>query len=209
MHFFSIFLFAISSSSDNLIVGLSYGTKKVKINFISNLIVSFVSGVGTFLSMLLGGLILKLLPLIHANIIGSGILVLLGLYLFVNSLRDNFDDNIHLEKVSKNVSEFQRYEETLKKPEIIDKNNSKTIEFKEAIILGLILCLNNIGLGLGASITGLNIYLTSVSSLLFSLIFIPLGYYIGEMVFFNKLSRYSEIVSACIIIFLGVYELFI
>lgn len=209
MHILSILLFAISSSSDNLIVGLSYGVKNVKINFINNLVVSLVSGVGTFLSMLLAGLIFKVLPKINGNVIGSIILIIFGLYLLGNSLRNDSEDNKGLEKAEEDVWEFKRYEDTLKRPEIIDKNNSNTIEFKEAIILGIILCLNNIGLGIGASATGLNIYLTSISSLFFSLIFIPLGYYIGERVFFSKLSRYSEVVSACIIIVLGLYELFI
>lgn len=36
-----------------------------------------------------------------------------------------------------------------------------------------------------------------------------LGYYIGEQVFSDKLSGYSELVSASLIIILGIYELFI
>ena len=209
MHILSIFLFAISSSSDSLIVGLSYGAKKVRINFLNNFIVSFISGIGTFFAMLFGRVLLRLIPLARANIIGSIILILFGMYLLVNSLRKNIDSKKGTEEVYEDISEFQRYENTLRNPEVIDTNDSKTIEFKEAIILGIVLCLNNIGLGIGASITGLNIYMTSISSLLFSLVFIPIGYYIGEKVFSDKLSRYSEIISICIIIILGIYELFI
>ncbi|MBZ9633566.1 sporulation membrane protein YtaF [Clostridium sp. FP1] len=209
MSILSIFLFAISSSSDNLIVGLSYGAKKVRINFMNNFIISFISGIGTFLAMLFGRVLLQLIPLKCSNIIGSGILILLGIYLLINWLRKDIDIKKNTEKVNDDISEFQRYENTLINPEIIDTNNSKTIDFKEAIILGIVLCLNNIGLGIGASITGLNIFMTSISSLIFSLAFIPIGYYIGEKVISDKLSRYSEIISICIIMILGVYELFI
>lgn len=209
MHLISSLLFAISASCDNIIVGLSYGAKKVKLVFINNMVISITSGVGTFLSMLFGGMILKFIPLIYANIFGSSILILLGIYLLINSSRKDYDDNKGFETESNSISEFELYESTLRYPEIIDKNQSKTIEFKEAFILGLILCLNNIGLGIGASITGLNIYATSIASMIFSLIFIPLGYLIGEKIFSNKLSRFSETISACIILFLGIYELFI
>lgn len=209
MNILSIFLFAISSSSDNLIVGLSYGSKKVRINFINNFMISFISGIGTFLAMLFGRMFLRLIPLKCSNIIGSGILILFAIYLLINWLRKDIDSKKSTEEINEDTSEFQRYENTLRNPEIIDTNGSKTIDFKEAIILGIVLCLNNIGLGIGASITGLNIFITSISSLIFSLVFIPIGYFIGEKVLSDKLSRYSEIISICIIIILGIYELFV
>ncbi|KPU44445.1 manganese efflux pump MntP [Oxobacter pfennigii] len=209
MHILSIFLFAISSSVDSLIIGLSYGTKKVRIDFFNNFIASLISGLGTFLAMLFGKVLLQIIPLQWANIIGSGMLILLGMYLLGNFLRKNIDSMKGAGEVNENISEFQRYENTLRSPDVIDANDSKTIEFKEAIILGIILCLNNIGLGIGAGITGLNIYMTPISSLLFSLVFIPIGYYIGEKVIPDKLSGYSEIISICIIVILGIYELFI
>ena len=199
MNILSVILFALCSSSDNLIVGLSYGTKKVKINFMNNFIISFISGIGTFIAMLFGKALLQFIPIKCSNIIGSGILILLGLSLLINLLRK---DNSY-------KSEFHRYENTLRNPEIIDTNNSKTVDFKEAIILGVVLCLNNIGLGIGASITGLNVFITSICSLIFSMVFIPIGYCIGEKVLSDKLSRYSEIISIVIIIILGIYELFI
>jgi len=199
MNILSVILFALSSSSDNLIVGLSYGAKKVKINFMNNFIISFISGIGTFIAMLFGKALLQFIPIKCSNIIGSGILIVLGLCLLINLLR----------KGNKDKSDFQLYENALRNPEIIDTNNSKTIESKEAIVLGIVLCLNNIGLGIGASITGLNIFLTSISSLIFSMVFIPIGYCIGEKMLSNKLSKYSEIISISIIIILGIYELFI
>lgn len=199
MNILSAILFALSSSSDNLIVGLSYGAKKVKINFMNNFIISFISGIGTFIAMLFGKALLQFIPIKCSNIIGSGILIVLGLVLLINLLR----------KGNKDKSEFQLYENALRNPEIIDTNNSKTIESKEAIILGIVLCLNNIGLGIGASITGLNIFLTSISSLIFSMVFIPIGYCIGKKMLSDKLSKYSEIISISIIIILGIYELFI
>lgn len=135
-----------------------------------------------------------------SNIIGSGILILFALYLLTNWLRKDNDSKKITKEVNEDISEFQCYENTLRNPEIIDTNDSKTIEFKEAIILGTVLCLNNIGLRLRASITELNIFMTSISSLIFSLVFIQIGYSIGKKVLSDKLSRYSEIIEICIIL---------
>lgn len=198
----------MSSSSDNLIVGLSYGAKKVRINFINNFLISLISGLGTFLAMLSGRAVLQFIPYKLSNIIGSGILILFGIYLLINWLKKEICNRNKAEQ-KKNLLEYERYQNTLRNPEIIDTNNSQTIDLKEAFVLGIVLCLNNIGLGIGASITGLNVFITSVVSLIFSLVFIPIGYWIGEKVFTDKLSKYSEIISICIIIILGVYELFI
>ncbi|WP_125152381.1 sporulation membrane protein YtaF [Clostridium rectalis] len=196
MHILSALFFAISSSGDGFVVGLSYGINKIKINNRSNFIIAFIAGMGTFLSMLCGKLLLNIISPNIANVIGSVILMIFGLYMLFTALNTK----------QKSIKDTD-YENVLKNPEIIDINGSKNIETKEALMLGFILCLNNIGLGIGASITGLNIYITSISSFLFSIIFIQLGVIIGEQFLSDNLAKYSNVVSAIIIILLGLYEL--
>lgn len=200
MHALSILLFAIASSSDNFIIGLSYGAKKIKINFTSNLLVALISCAGTVIAMLFGKLLCSFITPRLANIFGGIILTLFGVFMLFNTFR---------KEVNENKSQIKHYNGLLKNPEVVDKNNSKTIEFKEAVTLGIILCINNIGLGIGASITGLNIYTTSLSSLIFSILFIKIGCYFGSVISNSKLSEYSEGISAILIILLGIYELLI
>jgi len=207
MHTLSIIFFALSSSSDNFIIGLSYGAKKIKINFINNLLVAWISCIGTITAMLFGKLLCKVIAPQYTNMFGSVILIFFGLFMLFNTYKKKQDENKEL--ISDNSSKVHHYNEMINHPEVVDKNNSKSIEFKEAIILGIILCINNIGLGIGASISGLNIYMTSLSSLIFSILFIKMGYYFGSIVSSGKLAKYSEIISAFVIILLGVYELFI
>lgn len=206
MHILSVLFFALSSSSDNFIIGLSYGAKKIKINFINNLLVAFISCIGTVTAMLFGKLFIKLIAPQFTNMFGSLILILFGIFMLFNIYKKNSNNKKELKCENSSV---HHYNEMIEHPETVDKDNSKTIEFKEAIILGIILCINNIGLGIGASISGLNIYLTSFSSLIFSIVFIKLGYYFGSIVISSKLASYSEIISAFVIILLGIYELFI
>jgi putative sporulation protein YtaF len=100
------------------------------------------------------------------------------------------------------------YDEFLKHPEVADKNNSHNIEFKESIILGIALSINNVGLGIGVSIIGLNPYLSSILSIIFSLIFIQAGFYIGDSFLSSLFKRYATLISGIIIVFLGFYTLF-
>ncbi|PRR78932.1 manganese efflux pump MntP [Clostridium liquoris] len=207
MYIFPIIFFAISSSSDNFIVGISYGINKIKINFIYNIFIALISGIGTFLSMVFGKVLLNIIPLKKANLLGSSVLILFGLYMFINSLKNLYIKDKDICEI--NIGEKNYYHNILNNPEIIDADGSNNIEFKESISLGMVLCINNIGLGIAASITGLNMYLTSLCSFLFSVLFIQLGYYVGSKFLSKRLSKYSEIVSALIIIILGIYELFI
>lgn len=207
MYIFPIIFFAISSSSDNFIVGISYGINKIKINFINNIFIALISGIGTFLSMAFGKALLNIIPLEKANLLGSSVLILFGLYMFINSLKNLYIKDKDICEI--NIEEKNYYHNILNNPEVIDADGSNNIEFRESISLGMVLCINNIGLGIAASITGLNMYLTSLCSFLFSVLFIQLGYYVGNKFLSKRLSKYSEIVSALIIIILGIYELFI
>lgn len=193
MHSISILLFVISSTMDSFIVGLTYGIKKIRINFINNFVVGIISGLGTLISMLAGKFVLNYISIKLANIIGGIILLSFGIYFILLSFKKKDD----------------LYDKVLRNPEIADKNNSKNIEIKESIFLGIALSINNLGLGIGASITGLNPYITSFISVIFSMIFIKLGCSLGNSVFSKILSKYGEIISGIIIIALAIYELFI
>ena len=88
-----------------------------------------------------------------------------------------------------------------------DKDNSQDIDSKEAVTLALALSINNIGLGIGASITGLNILMTSIFTFLLSLLMIRIGYHLGQNYFSKMVGKRTEIVSNLMIIILGAVEI--
>lgn len=206
MNIISVLMFSFSASSDSFIIGVRYGSQKIKISFYCNLLIALISCIGTLIAMLFGKVLNTFINPYWANIIGSSLLILLGLYMLLNSFKSN---KKNFESNESTYSGIECYENIIKHPEIIDINKSKTIEFKEAIILGGILCINNIALGIGASIAGLNIFITSLLSMIFSIVFVKFGCYIGNKIVPDKLSDFSEIISSCIIILLGVLEFFI
>lgn len=209
MYILPILLFVISSSLDNFVVGLSYGVKRISISYFNNFIIAFISGLGTLSAMLLGSFFSLYIPEKLSNYIGCALLILLGVYFLSDFFGLKISKMFFKRKKSNNSKQkLDFYDEILKHPELADKDNSHNIEFKESIILGIALSLNNIGLGVGASIIGLNLYLTSLLSIVFSMIFIQAGYYIGESIFSSIFKKYAGLISGIIILFLGLYMLF-
>lgn len=190
MNILSSFLFAISANTDNFVVGLSYGTKKVKIGLVSNLIISLISVAGTMLSMSFSKIIINFIPENISNFIGSAILILIGVFTIVKPLLDGNNSGGIFEN-----------------PEKADKDNSSNIDAKESVALAFALTINNVGLGIGAGVTGLSIVTTSILTLVFSLSMIMVGYYLGSNYLSKVFSKKATIISGLIIIALGIFEM--
>ena len=94
-------------------------------------------------------------------------------------------------------------------PESADNDHSGTIDIRESLVLALALTINNFGLGIGASITGLNIYATVIGTLFFSLISILVGCLVGRSYISKFLGKFAPLVSGLIIVLLGIYKLLI
>ena len=198
MQILSIVLFSISASLDNLAISIAYGIKKINIPIWINIVIAIISAIGTLLSMLIGLFLKKIISLSYASYIGSFILIGFGLYLIFDYIRSkNHNDNLG---ELKNILEY---------PEKADSDNSGSIEIKEAFTLGIALSLNNMGLGIGASIMGMSVILTTIFSFFFSMVFVKLGYILGKGFLSDIFGKYSPIISSLIIISLGIYQLFI
>ncbi|MCI8701985.1 MAG: sporulation membrane protein YtaF [Turicibacter sp.] len=197
MNFLAILLFSASVTCDNLIIGLSYGARKIKICFLSNLIVGLISCLGTLGGMYIGNLFDGFCVGSIAQYIGSALLFLFGIYMFYQSFRK------HLK--TKNDREI--LDDAANVAEQFDMDHSKSIDLREACMLGFFLCINNFGLGIGAALTGLNIYLTSITCLILSIFFIELGCRLTYNLLSQNTVKYAEYVASIMIILLALYQL--
>lgn len=202
MSFLSILLFVIAASLDILVVSLAYGLKDIKINFSSTLVIASISALGTFISMILGKFLVDLIPIKLGDIIGGLVLLLLGFY----SIYSYFKEKKIL--TSHNSENDSSPTFILENPEVADKDKSGNIDFKEFLALSLALALNNFGLGIGASISGLNIAFTTISTFIISLIFISLGFYLSKTIKSKNISKNSNLIAGIIIIILSLFIIF-
>ncbi|MDO4270682.1 MAG: manganese efflux pump [Eubacteriales bacterium] len=181
-HFLSIVIFGISSNIDCMAVGLSYGMKRKHIGAAASLIIGVISFMGTALSMLFGKSIALLLPPKLPNLLGGCIIFMIGAAGMLRSALGR--DKEHAEQA---VMLTQR----------------------EAVVLGLALAVNNIGLGVGASITGMSVFPTALLALFLCLLFLYIGSKLGRLKGTQVLGRYVEPFANLLMIGLGIYEMLV
>jgi len=196
----SALLYSLSSNLDNLVVGIAYGIKKIKIGIIANLIIAVVTSIGTFLSMSVGSYISKFLPHFLANYLGAVVIIILGVYFITQSII-KFLNNIKSKELAlKNITDMIEYAEKS------DLDSSGDISMKEALLIALGLTFNNLGTGVAASITGVSIQLTVLSTFILSILVIIFGESIGNHVLGKFCGKYAPLFSGILLIILGIIE---
>lgn len=196
----SALLFSLSSNLDNVVIGIAYGIKKIKLGILANLIIAFVTSTGTFLSMSVGAYISTFLPRSVANILGAGVVIILGIYFVVQSIIKLINNTKSKELALKDIDDMIEY---AKKS---DLDSSSDINMKEALLIALGLTFNNLGTGVAASITGVNILFTIISTFILSIVTITLGEAIGKCLLGKFLGKYAPLFSGILLIMLGIIE---
>ena len=200
MNLLATILFVLSASFDVFVLAMSYGFKNIKIKPFINFVISFISSLGTFISMEIGLALTNIIPLSVVNILGSIIMLLLGLYCLLDYRKVLKKSTNHKDRNLNPSSPIV----ILEKPEIADTNKSGTIEFKESILLSIALALNNVGLGIGASIAGLHIILTTIVTLIITIILIPLGFLCSKKLLNTWIGKSGSLISGILLIILAV-----
>lgn len=196
----SAILFSISSNLDNLVIGIAYGVKKIKINLLDNFVIAFITTLGTFLSMSVGLYITRFISKSMANRLGASILILLGTYFAVQSLRKFLKNKISTDLALKDINDMIEYAEKS------DTDKSGDISTKEAFFVALGLTFNNLGTGIAASITGVNIALTLIATFAFSILSMIIGQALGSNYLGKMFGKYAPLASGILLIILGIIE---
>lgn len=175
-------LLVLALSLDAFVASLAYGTRKIKVPFISIMIINIVCTFLLTISIIGGSIIKKILPANIATIISFTILMLLGIYyLFEGVTKAYLEKRIDKENKIK-LKMFDVYfiiniyiDETK-----ADYNHSKDLDSKEAIYLAAALSLDSLAVGFGSSLASINyIYVISLS-LIIGIFSIWVGLLIGE-----------------------------
>ena len=193
MLFISACLFAISANLDTLVVGLSYGFKKIRISLFQNVLIAAIALIFTAVSIYLGKTIIHFIPENLPKILGSSLLILIGIWSIIKGV-------MYKKRMIKSGDIYSN-------PEKYDEDKSGFLDTKESIFLGLALTINNFALGIGIGMVGINILLTLVLTVCGSLGFIYIGGLAGKRYRPKRLEKYAGIISSAMIILLGIYEI--
>ena len=214
MHIISSILLAFSSSLDSLIIGITYGIKKIEIKLFINIIIALIVTLGTFLSMVLGAILGKFIPIYVCDYIGATLLIAVGFWMtfdFYKEIRcskeNKNEDSICSNKNNSELIESLNYDDILKNNKTADIDGSGNIELKEAISLALALSINNFALGIGGSMSRISITLTTIFTFIFSVFILIIGLKIGNSFLSKICGKYSGLLSALIIIVMGIFQM--
>lgn len=129
-----VFLLAFSVSLDTLGIGMAYAMAGIRIPNRTRLLVASLNGILTGLAVFLGEECLRGVPNFWFQLLGGGILIVLGIKTLWNALGDN-------------------------KAAQYDKDNSRSIDLREGGVLGLALALDSISAAFGIVGQGVWIFL--------------------------------------------------
>lgn len=212
--FISCFILALSVSIDSLSIGITYGLKDTKISYIGKVTLFITSFIISIISIWFGDNIKNIFPDIITKMIGTFILIFMGLFIIYQSVCKN---NLKNNKIKSNSEEkiysfFIKFLgitiKIIKNPISSDFDNSKKIDGKEALFLGLALSLDAFCVGIGSGIIGINSFIFPFLTSLFQLIFLNTGILFGKKI--NSLSKLPDniwsIISGTLLILIGIIK---
>lgn len=215
MWLFSAILLAVSLSMDALGIGISYGLRRVRVATLPKVIISLISLLFTALAIGIGNVIALILPEQLAKLIGSAMLVILGVVIIVQALSERISSENKKKPTPKTWSwTIKSLGVTIKITRAPADNcidNSPAVNVKESLYLGLALSIDSFGAGISSAVAGVNSFLVPALVGLCQFVFLSLGLYCGSKLtairkldsnFFMPLSGTLLVVLACVRYFL-------
>ena len=186
---FETLLLVLSVSMDSFIASISYGTNKIKIPFLSALIMDLISSSMLGISLILGNFLNNFISISFAKYISFILLFSLGFYrLFESILKSYINSKFKNSSPLKfKFLDFNFVIEVYGTEIKADFDKSKTLSSKEAIYLALALSFDSLAVGFSTSLISINYIIVIILSLILGFILIILGFKIGE-----KLTLYSD-----------------
>lgn len=220
--FFSSIVLGISSSIDSLGIGITYGIKNTKITKIANIILFFISIFVTNISMLFGNFIKELLPSNITKLLGGLLIIIIGIFMTIQALKNKeTKKDVNNDILRTDLIEEEKIYclfikclgitiQVIKNPSYSDFDNSKKIDSKEAIFLGIALSLDNFGIVVGSAVAGICNVLLPLFISVFQVLFLKFGNYIGRKLSNTKLfpDNAWSIISGLLLIIMGVIKFF-
>ncbi len=188
---FLLLIFALSL--DTYTAGITYSIGKVRVSFLSVLLISAISGFMLTLSFTIGQFIVSFIPSAYLKFFSFFLLFLLALYKFYDALSEKLTSPVPLTTNS-----------------ISRKVNTKDLHIlspREAVYLSLLLSIDSLSAGIGSRAPAIPpslIFLLSASMHFFAL---RLGLITGRFISHKSSANFSFL-SAILLFLLAIFRLF-
>jgi len=201
------FVLASTLSLDAFTVGFAYGSDRIKIPFLSVLIISVICSAVTGISFFAGNIIKNYIPIWITVFICFAVLVILGIVKILDSFTKSIirkHKNIN-KKINFSFFNFKFILTLYADPEKADIDSSKYLSPQEAVALAVSLSLDGLAVGIGAALGNVNGIAVVIFSLVTNILAVMWGCGIG-----NKISKKVTFnlawLSGVILIMLAVFK---
>ncbi|TBL73068.1 sporulation membrane protein YtaF [Paenibacillus thalictri] len=177
MEWIMILGFALSSSLDNLGVGISYGIRGIRIGHWANLMIAVICFLFSITGIVGGQWLSRVLPGVLPDLVGAGLLFMIGMRIIMLAVprkKAASAAEVPDQPASRSLTAL------LQNPETADADQSGTIGIGESVILGAALSANAVTNGLGAGLIGLSPLAISITAAIGSFVMIWLGVSLGR-----------------------------
>lgn len=210
--YINLLFIVIAVSLDGFGVGVTYGMRKIRIPFKALLVIMLCSGIIVLISMMIGHLLRTIISPTVASMIGSTILIFIGIFVLFSIVRPgqrkNYEQILNSKmEVDETANQLQHFKSVLKDPFQADKDKSGTISVSEAFILGTALALDAFGAGLGAAMLGYSPFITAVLIATMSGLFVFSGIKIGFLLSQNRVIARLTFMPPLLLIGIGLFNL--
>lgn len=224
MTLFLIALLVISISLDSFGIGIVYGLRKIKLPFLSNLLIAFITGLSTFIAMKTGLYLFTLLPPHLARYFVAAALIAAGVWTMRQSWAKpdekgntctNADaiqaagreSNTTVTFFTLRIKSLGILIQILKEPVSADRDYSGTIDLKEAFLLGAALSLNNLAGGVAGGMAGLTPALAAFFAAIINILFFWSGNRLGHSYLSRWTGGKAAYIAGLMLITIGLIEL--
>ncbi|REK71506.1 sporulation membrane protein YtaF [Paenibacillus paeoniae] len=177
----------ISSSIDNLGVGLSYGIRQIRIRILSNLLMAAICFVFSLSGIYFGLWVSDILPGIIPVLLGVFILIVFGLRILLLTVPRSPSPAEN----SSTPPPPRSLKDILKNPASVDFDRSMSIGLWEAVILGIALSANALTNGIGAGLLGLSPLIISLLAAIGGFVTVWFGVTFGMKLSHIRIGKYS------------------
>ncbi|ARJ75635.1 MULTISPECIES: sporulation membrane protein YtaF [Bacillus] len=192
---------AVSSSIDNLGVGMSYGIRKIKISHASNMMIAFICFVFSYIGIYFGKWISAVLPGFLPVLLAAFILSVIGIRIILLAVPRK------TARVGASGKKG-RFAGLMQNPEAADADGSGEIGILESMVLGVAVSANALTNGLSAGLIGLSPAAISITAAVGSFLTIWIGCSLGKKAASLRIGsfhvgQFSTVLSGVIILIIA------
>jgi len=200
-----LFVLALASSLDSLGVGVAYGLSGTRVRFTAHVSICIVMLAITWGSVAVGNHISRYLPDQVTHIGSALIFAGIGLWTLLPMLRSKPHPSSD-PSIADSESRLTPAA-VLETPFRADTDRSRDIDWREGILLGVALSLNNIGGGISAGLIHIGAAEMALLSVFFNVVCLTGGHLLGVRLRASRVSDYAQAVSGVLLIAVGLWQL--